>query len=79
MLAALFVGALFYATARETGVRCEVCIAFGNERACRRASGADRERAVQEGRSTACAVLAHGVTEAFACQRIDPVSIRCDD
>jgi hypothetical protein len=79
VLAAFFLGALFYATARESGVRCEVCIAFGEERACRRASGADREKAVQEGRSTACAVLAHGVTEAFACQRIDPESIRCDD
>ena len=78
-LAALFLGALFLATARETGVRCEVCVAFGGQRACRTASAADREKAVDEGRSTACAVLAHGVTEAFACQRISPSSIQCDD
>jgi hypothetical protein len=78
-LAALFVGALCFATAREAGVRCEVCVDFEGERACRTASGADRDKAVQEGLSTACAVLARGVTQAFACQRISPASIRCDD
>ena len=78
-LAAAFVGALFFATARETGVRCEVCIDFGGARACRAASAADREKAVAEGLTTACAVLAHGVTEAFACQRIAPSSTQCDD
>lgn len=78
-LAALFLGALFFATARETGVRCEVCIEFGGARACRAASGADREKAVAEGQNTACAVLARGVTQAFACQRISPASIQCDD
>ena len=79
VLAALFLAALFYATARETGVRCEICVDFGGARACRVASGADREKAVSEGSSTACAVLTRGVTEAFACQRISPASIRCDD
>jgi hypothetical protein len=78
-LAALFLAALFLATARETGVRCEVCVDFGGERACRRASGADREKAIREGLSTACAVLARGVTQAFACQRISPASTQCDD
>jgi hypothetical protein len=78
-LAALFLGALFFATARETGVRCEVCVVFEGERACRTASGADRDKAVREGLSTACAVLARGVTQAFACQRISPASTRCDD
>jgi hypothetical protein len=78
-LAALFLGALFFATARETGVRCEVCIDFAGARACRAASASDRDKAVREGMTTACAVLAHGVTEAFACQRISPSSIQCDD
>ena len=79
VLAALFLGALFLATARETGVRCEICVDFGGERVCRVASGADREKAVSEGKATCCAVLTRGVTEAFACQRISPTSIQCDD
>jgi len=78
-LVALFVAALLFATARETGVRCEVCVEFGGGRACRTASGADREKAVSEGAKTACAVLARGVTQAFACERISPASIQCDD
>ena len=78
-LCALFLAALFFATARETGVRCEVCVDFAGARACRTASGADREKAANEGQSTACAALARGVTQAFACQRISPASIRCDD
>lgn len=77
-LGALFLGALLYATARETGARCEVCVEFGGGRACRTASGADREKAVEEGLSAACAVLAQGVTEAFACPRTPPCSLRCD-
>ena len=78
-LGALFLAALVFATARETGTRCEVCVAFGGGSACRSAAAADREKAVNEALSTACAVLAHGVTESFACQRISPSSIQCDD
>lgn len=78
-LAALFVAALLAATLRETGVRCEVCVEFAGGRACRSASGADREKAQGEALSTACAVLTRGVTQAFACQRISPASVRCGD
>lgn len=78
-LAVLFFGALFFATLRETGVRCEVCIDFGAARACRAAAASDREKALEGARTAACAVLAHGVTEAFACQRIPPSSTQCDD
>ena len=77
-LGALFLGALLYATVRETGARCEVCVDFAGARACRVASGADRDKAVAEGLSAACAVLARGVTQAFACQRTSPSSLRCD-
>ena len=79
LLAALFVGALLYATARETGVRCEVCLEFGGARACRAVSAADRDQAVDQAVATACAVLARGVTQAFACQRSAPSSLHCDE
>jgi hypothetical protein len=79
LLAALFAGALLYATARERSVRCEVCLDFGAGRACRAVSAADREQATQQAVATACAALARGVTEAFACQRTAPSSLRCDE
>ena len=79
LLAATFLAALLYATARETGVRCEACFEFGGARACRAASAADRDQAIEQARATACAVLARGVTEAFACQRTAPSSLHCDE
>jgi hypothetical protein len=79
LLAAAFLAALFYATARETGVRCEACVDFGGARACRTVSGADREQARDQAVATACAVLARGVTQAFACQRTAPSSFHCDE
>ena len=79
LLAAIFLAALLYATARETGVRCEVCLDFGGARACSAVSAADRAHAIDQARATACAVLARGVTQAFACQRADPSSLHCDD
>jgi len=79
LLAAFFLAALFYATARETGVRCEVCLDFGGARACRAVSAAGRDQAIDQARATACAVLARGVTQAFACQRTAPSSLHCDE
>jgi hypothetical protein len=79
LVAALFLAALLYATARETGVRCEACVDFGGARACRAVAAADREQALEQAVATACAVLARGVTQAFACQRTAPSSLHCED
>jgi hypothetical protein len=79
LLAALFVGALLYATVRETGVRCEACVDFAGARACRAVSAADRDQATEQAVATACAVLARGVTQGFACQRTVPSSLHCDE
>jgi hypothetical protein len=79
LLGALFLAALLYATLRETGVRCEACLDFGGARACRAVSAANREQALAQAVATACAVLARGVTEAFACQRTAPSSLDCDE
>jgi hypothetical protein len=79
LLATVFLGALVYATLRESGVRCEACVDFEGARACRSVAAADREQAVDQAVATACAVLARGVTEAFACQRSVPSSLHCDD
>ncbi|MDH3213929.1 MAG: hypothetical protein OEM05_15730 [Myxococcales bacterium] len=79
LLAAAFLVALFFATRSETAVQCELCIDFGGRTACRTASAADRDAAVQGAMSTACAVLSSGVTQGLECSRTPPRSLRCSE
>jgi hypothetical protein len=76
-LAALFVAALFRVTLSETRVECEACIEFAGRRECRSVAAADREHAIQQAVSTACAVLVSGVTAGLECQRSVPRSLSC--
>lgn len=69
LLALVFAGALAVTTLREAAVTCEVCLDFEGRSECRSGVGADREAALQSARSTACAVLASGVTRGMRCQR----------
>ena len=77
-LALCFFAALVFATMRETAATCEVCVDFGGRTECRRSSAANRDQALQMAQSTACAVLAGGVTQGMACQRTAPHSSRCE-
>lgn len=77
--AAIFLAALFVATTREASVECEVCVEFGGATACRTARARDREAAMRGAVSTACAVLASGVTPGMACDRTPPRSAQCSD
>jgi hypothetical protein len=77
-LALCFFAALVLATLRTTAVACEVCVEFAGRTECRRSSAASREEALQMAQSTACAVLASGVTQGMACQRAEPRSSSCE-
>jgi hypothetical protein len=61
-----------------TQVECEVCMEFEGRRACSGGLGVDETEATQIARSTACAPLAGGVTETFACNRARPASVSCE-
>jgi hypothetical protein len=76
-LAALFAAALFRVTLSETRVECEACIEFAGRLECRSVAAADREHAIQQAVSTACAVLVSGVTAGLECQRSVPRSLSC--
>ena len=78
-LALGFVVALVWATGREAAVECEVCMVFGGREACRTGSAADRESAERGAVSTACAVLASGVTRGMECTRTRPRSVQCSE
>ncbi len=76
-LAGIFAAALLRATLVETRIECEACIEFAGRSACRSVSAGDREHAIQQAISTACAVLAGGVTAGLECQRSVPRSLSC--
>jgi hypothetical protein len=77
-LAAVFIAVLVMSLRSQTSVGCEVCIAFGGREVCRTNLAADRKQAIYGATSSACAVLASGVTLGIQCQNTPPRSLRCD-
>ncbi len=76
-IALLFVGALLYATFGMGEAECEVCLEFRGRNACATVSAQNREEAIQQASSTACAGISAGVTQAMECSRTFPESVRC--
>lgn len=74
---AVFLGALVYVTLRETSVECQVCVEFGGHSACRTVSAPDRDQAVMQAVSTACAVLSSGVTDGIRCSQAPQRTVSC--
>ncbi len=71
-------GAFVVATSlRVAGVRCEVCIGFDGQRACRTVDGASEKDAVAAAHTNACAQLTSGVTNSMRCERQEPLSASC--
>lgn len=58
-------------------VRCELCIEFHGRQACRAVDGASEDEARAAAVTNACALLASGVTDTVACQRVPPTDVRC--
>ena len=73
----LALGYMFYLTMSGNGVSCEVCIEFRGVTECRRATGKDRQEAELAAGSTACGLLAGGVTDGIACRNTPPKSVSC--
>ncbi len=74
-----FVVAMVLVSLRETRIRCEICLDYGGNSACRTAAGASRNDAIQTAVSTACAVLAEGRTQNIQCLATRPRSVSCDE
>lgn len=79
LLGAVLLGALIYASLEQAAVSCEVCLEFGGRSDCRSASAASRDEAVRGALTSACAVLASGVTRGMLCDRTPPSSVRCEE
>ena len=70
--------ALVIASSLSVGqVRCEVCIEYRGNRACRAVDGENEMQARTSAINNACALLASGVTDTMACERTPPSSLEC--
>lgn len=75
----LFFAALVYMTIAETGTECEVCVDFEGRNACSVAKGGNREEAMAQALSSACATITSGVTQVVKCGGTVPSSARCKE
>ena len=79
LLGAIFVGAVVYSLMRESQIRCEVCLDYRGDSACRTSSAIDRSSAVQGAVTAACTVLSRGVTDGIQCGATPPRSVSCSE
>ena len=73
------VGAVVYTTlsASASRYRCEVCMEFQGQRACRTASAATEMQARRTAQENACALISSGVTDSMQCGNYtQPVSVK---
>ncbi len=76
---ALFVAYVIYSSLRLAKVRCEVCVEFRGQSACRTASGSSREEAIRTATENACAQLVSGMTDSMDCSQVPPQSVSCEE
>jgi len=79
LLGAAFVAFMIYSVLAEGRVQCEVCVEFRGQRECGSSAAADRDRAIGEAKSNACALLTSGVTNGIQCNATPPASIECSE
>ena len=72
-----FVGFLLWTTLSAQKVECEMCVEFGGARNCATATAADESEAARAAQTTACGVLANGMSATIACSNTPPVARRC--
>ncbi|MGH9340405.1 MAG: hypothetical protein ACRD1R_12650 [Acidobacteriota bacterium] len=75
----LFVAYVVYSSLTISRFRCEVCMEFRGQTACRSAIGATEEEARRAAIDNACAQLVSGVTDTIACSQTPPSSVSCEE
>lgn len=76
LFAVFIVAFLVYTSFGNRRFRCEVCVAYQGNNACRKASGATKEGAQRSATDNACAQIASGMTATMVCTTSPPVSVR---
>lgn len=74
---AAIVALLYYATFADADTECEACMRYEGREGCRTAIGVGREETERTAITTACALVANGVTASIRCQGLEPVKLEC--
>ena len=77
LVIAAAVALLYTATFSGADTECEACMRYEGREACRSAIGVGREEAERTAITTACALVANGVTATIRCQGLVPVKLEC--
>ena len=72
---AVVIGFIVYSTLTTGRVRCQVCITYRGQKACRTASASTRDLALRTATENACALLSSGVTDSNQCNNTPPDSV----
>lgn len=72
-----FAAFLAWSTLSAQNVECEVCVEYGGGRNCAKASHRTDPEARRSAQTTACGTLAHGMSQAIACEGTPPASATC--
>ena len=73
---AIVAGVLVYSTLNTGRIRCQVCITFRGNQACRTAQASTKDQALRTATENACAQISSGVTDSNQCQNTPPDSVR---
>lgn len=71
----IVLGVVVYTTLGNNRYRCEVCVVFHGNQACRTAGAATQAEAQRTATENACAQIASGVTDSMACENTQPASV----
>lgn len=74
---AAFVAFVVLSAHSESSVSCEVCVRFQGLKNCATAAATTEAEAARSAQSTACALIAGGVTDGIACGNTPPASKSC--
>lgn len=72
-----FVALLLWTTLSAQKVECQLCVEFAGGRNCATATAANEAEAAQSAQTTACGVLAGGMSETIACANTPPAARQC--
>ena len=72
-----FVTLLLWTTLSSQKVECHLCVEFGDGRNCATASASSEKEAAKSAQTTACGVLAKGMSASIACANTRPQTRLC--
>ena len=75
----LFIAVVVYLSMTIAAHQCEVCVTFHGQTVCRTAASGTRDASIESAVTSACAMLASGMTDSIRCQNTQPDRVSCLD